>query len=322
MRTRSNNEFNLASVINGAVGTERNFCMGYGNPGSSGNGYISTIKLSVGLVDIPQPSIGDIPLDIGTSGIVSYDRCETNDAYIGAINMLTASSFSGLNGAIWGYDLALADDLRGNLLYEQKWPDGSTTPVYNIYPLLDATRRLSGTKTQRRFNPLPGSMVICANKSITPDPKKAPTAWAWSFIALSILDNRKNGSSLFIEDCNYFPGDWNFDQVKQELDRTMRAVTECVVLCGVDQDIKYKETFIGYKLVRIEKDKVGCALACAPYVTLARNAIPANKAPSDLMNLTIGEWERALDLTPLTEIPKYQEGFLGKDGIKVEYGVL
>ena len=72
----------------------------YLNPGASGLGYIATLKLSVGHL------IAD--MDFVLEGIVSYDRAEKNDAYIGQINMVTASSFCGLNGAIWGYDLALA----------------------------------------------------------------------------------------------------------------------------------------------------------------------------------------------------------------------
>ena len=41
--------------------------------------------------------------------IVAYDRAEANDAYIGQINMETASSFCGIAGQVWGYDLATAD---------------------------------------------------------------------------------------------------------------------------------------------------------------------------------------------------------------------
>ncbi len=313
-------EYDPKFVVNSAVGSERDFCTGYLNPGSSGNGYITTIKLSVGLVDVKQPAIGGVPLDIGTAGIVSYDRCECNDAYIGAINMLTASSFSGQLGAVWGYDLARADNLRGELLYDQKWPDGSKTPVYSIYPLLDATQRLYGTAPQRRFNPIPGSMVVCANKNATTTDWEQG-GWAWSFIALSFLENRNSGSNLFIEDCGLLP-EMSYPQAKEKMDQTLRSVTECVVLCGADQNTKYKETFIGYKLVKFEKGQVGCALACAPYVNLARNTIPAGKNPSDLTDMTIGEWETSLGLEPLPAIPKLEQGFLGPEGFKAEYGVL
>ena len=94
---RSNTRsMSLPDVVNGAVGPFDPYCMGYLNPGASGYGYISTLKLSTGVVSMAG-------LDQGTEGIVSYDRCEKNDAYIGQINMLTASSFCGVKGAVWGY---------------------------------------------------------------------------------------------------------------------------------------------------------------------------------------------------------------------------
>ncbi len=308
-------------VVNSAVGSERDFCMGYLNPGPSGNGYITTIKLSVGLVNVPQSTIGGIPLDKGTAGIVSYDRCECNDAYIGAINMLTASSFSGQTGAVWGYDLARAENLRDTLLYNQPWPDGSETPVYSIYPLLNATQRLFGIQSQRRFNPLPGSMVVCANKNATNDPTQQPCGWAWSFITLSFLEDRNNGSNLFIEDCGLIEGNPPYSEVAKTMNETLHKVTECTVLCGVDQNIKYKEIFAGYKLVKFGDNQVGCSLACGPYVTLARNAIPAGKNPSDITDMTISQWENSLDLEPLPQISKLEQGFLGPDGFNESYGV-
>lgn len=309
-------------VVNEAIGSEMDFCSGYMNPGASGNGYITTIKLSVGLVDISQSALGGVPLDIGTAQIVSYDRCECNDAYIGAINMLTASSFSGLNGAVWGFDLAEAENLRDRLLYYQQWPDGSQTPVYSIYPLLDATRRLFGTKNQLRFNPLPGSMVVCANKDATNDPSTQEVGWAWSFIGLSFLEDRNSGSNLFIEDCGIIDSDCSYKEAQEIMEKTLRKVTECTALCGADQNIKYRETFIGYKLVKYNAGQVGCALACAPYITLAQNAIPVGLQPSALTDMTISEWENSLGFGTLSPDPKLLQGFLGPEGYSEKYGVL
>ena len=36
--------------------------------------------------------------------LVAYDRSQRNGAYISQINMITVSSFSGPNSAIWGYN--------------------------------------------------------------------------------------------------------------------------------------------------------------------------------------------------------------------------
>lgn len=52
------------------------------------------------------------------AGIVSYDRAESNGAYIGQINMITVSSFSGPNAAVWGYDLVENDALRSKPLFQ------------------------------------------------------------------------------------------------------------------------------------------------------------------------------------------------------------
>jgi hypothetical protein len=91
----------LEEVVDGAVGPFDDYCGGYGNPGSSGVGYVSVLKLSTGMVLKAMDSV--------LEGIVSYDRAEKNDAYAGQINMIAASSFNGINGAVWGYHLARHD---------------------------------------------------------------------------------------------------------------------------------------------------------------------------------------------------------------------
>ena len=98
----------LDEVVNGAIGPFDDYCDGYGNPGASGLGYISVLKLSTGTV-VKN-------LDTVLESIVSYDRAEKNDAYAGQINMLAASSFNGINGAVWGYDLARHDGLIDGLI--------------------------------------------------------------------------------------------------------------------------------------------------------------------------------------------------------------
>jgi len=297
--------YDLKTVLNGAVGSDETFCMGYLNPGASGNGYISTLKLSVGKVNIVQHGI---ELDTVTEGIVSYDRCEANDAYIGQINMLTASSFCGLNGAVWGYDLAIADNLHDKKLYDQPLPDGSSIPVFSVIPLLDATQRLFGIDSQRRFNPMPGAHVICANKNATSDGKQS--YWMWSVIALTILKDRSSGSNLFIEDAGMFDGNKTEIDVENMLKETLKKVTKSVVLCGVDQGVEYKESFVGYRYLKVDKGEVGCALTCAPYVTLAKKAVPNGISAFDISRMSILGWEKALLLDPLPPLPP-GEGTLG-----------
>lgn len=99
-------KYDASKVISQAIGPSKEFCMGYMNPGTpDGGGYISTMKLSVGTVDIKG-------LDVVTESVLAYDRCGRSDAYFGQVNMLnTSSAFCGLNGAIWGLDLAVHEDI-------------------------------------------------------------------------------------------------------------------------------------------------------------------------------------------------------------------
>src|SRR5580692_2508105 len=120
--------FSLSDVVNGAIGNFPGNCMGYMNPGASGSGYIATMKLSVDKVDMTG-------LDPGAGGIVSYDRCEKDDAYIGQINMGTASSFCGVNGALWGLHLAVAPSIK----------DGSVPTRTRAAWVPDSTGRLSAS---------------------------------------------------------------------------------------------------------------------------------------------------------------------------------
>lgn len=80
--------YDASNVISQAIGPSKEFCMGYLNPGVvGGEGYISTMKLSVGTVDVKD-------LDAITERIVAKDRCEKNDAYLGQVNLMKASSFA------------------------------------------------------------------------------------------------------------------------------------------------------------------------------------------------------------------------------------
>lgn len=284
-------KYDAAKVIEQAVGSSKEFCMGYMNPGApSGEGYISTMKLSVGTVDVED-------LDDVTSVIVSYDRCEKNDAYIGQINMLTVSSFCGQNGAVWGYDLAVHEDIESKketpMYMQEQYLGESSIPVYDVKPLLDATERLFGTEEQRRFPPMPGAHVICANKDIT---ATGPT-WVWASIGIAILKDRSNGSCLFIEDANTFGNEQTSEEeVVQFLEKTLRSVTKSIVLCGQDQSVEYERIYVGYKYTYVKPNQVGCALTCAPYIYLAQNAIPAGMKASDLKDMPINKWEMKLDL--------------------------
>ncbi|SDD76851.1 histidine decarboxylase, pyruvoyl type [Actinokineospora iranica] len=309
----------LADVVANAVGPQPKHAMGYLNPvgenrfGSDGSGYIATMKLSTATVDVAE-------LDEGTEDILSYDRCETADANIGQINMITASSFCGLNGALWGYHLAQAEDLRAAPLAhsadlftaeelagfsdEEQRRVKAGFPVYDASPLLEATERLFGRvdKRHRRHPPLPGAHVVCANKNST---VRGP-AYAWGVLAIAIAKDPERDSNLFIKDCGKFtayasaahPGEVvpTADQVELLLTDHRNAVVKSIALCGQNYDsVEYAEVFVSAKAVYAGPTEVACALACAPYVLLAEETVPTRHGvqlpPEALLDLSLREWE-------------------------------
>jgi histidine decarboxylase len=276
-------------VVSGAVSPFTKYCDGYGNNGASGNGYISVLTLGVGVVTSD--------MDPGLEGIVAYDRAETNDTYIGQINMITASSFNGLNGLVWGYHLAKSDKLADGTakpIFERQRKDGGKLLVYSADPLLDAGARLFGTNNQRRYPMLPGAHVICATKDIS---VKGPCI-IWSAIAIAIAEDREKDSNLFIEDCGSCPAFESDAKRTEYFDKLVRNIVECVLRCGEDNNAKYKEVFIGYKSTWVSEGQTGCALVAAPYVVLAKDAIPSGGV-SKLLDMTISQWETDRKLKPL-----------------------
>jgi histidine decarboxylase len=279
MTTTTHHGLAIADVVNGAVGPFDDYCDGYGNPGASGLGYISVLKLSTGMVAKT--------MDSGLEGIVSYDRAEKNDAYAGQINMITASSFNGLNGAIWGYDIARHDGLSdGSIapIMKRTRHDGVEIPIYPVSPLLEAGEALFGTAESRKYPLLPGSHVVCATKDVT---VSGPTT-VWSAIALSIAEHRDRDSSLFIEDVGHDDAGATEAEQANILHARLEHIVDSVILCGEDQNVDYKEIFVGYKMQWIPEGYIGCALTCAPYLVLAKNAAPT--PPDRLLGMSLTQW--------------------------------
>jgi histidine decarboxylase len=104
------------------------------------------------------------------------------------------------------------------------------------------------------------------------------------------VEDREHDSNLFIEDVGEdADGDTEHERA-YELELRMQHIVESVILCGEDQNVRYKEIFVGFKTQWIPAGYVGCALTCAPYVVLAKNAVPS--PPSRLLDMSLSEWER------------------------------
>ena len=285
-----------------AISPYENYCDGYGAPGAQGNGYVSVLKVSVGTVE----KTDDFLLD----GIVSYDRAEINDAYVGQINMLTASSFCGIAGQVWGHDLAAHNDIIDKKIkpvLEIDQYDGSKLHVYDAKPLLEAGIELFGTEKERRFTLLPGAHTICANKGVTAyrpkedRPLKEGEAYGvWCFIALSLSADRDNCADLFIEDAGLWTKNDSAEDLKAFLEEHRKSVAWSVVSCGQDSHVLFERTYVGFAYTIMKPGEIGTSLTCAPYVSLARNAVPSQGFNS-LNKISLKEWLKDRDLTSLVE---------------------
>ena len=292
------------NIAEKAASPSNTFCYGYQNTDTEGC-YITTCKLEIGLVDK-----GKLKEDETLLHIASYDNAEANGACIGQINMMCVSSFSGPRAAVWGYDLAAPDNLRKNkwfsvpenkdeLLKDDFSPDTLGMPVYDITPLLDATESLYGTISDHHFPILPGAHVPCAAKQkYSADNEGTPlSGWIWCFLSLAIAANRSKDACLFVEDVGLFPDvkgvKLNKDQVIEALNKKCREVVYTQLICGENQKVAYKEIFIGYKYEYVHEHKFGCALACAPYITLAKDAYP-DGSPKNLKEMNLKAWEKSV----------------------------
>lgn len=288
------------AIDNTAISAYQDYCDGYGMPGATGKGYVSVLKVTTEAVLANAPASSQ-EYDFLLSGIVAYDRAEAADAYIGQINMGTASSFCGLAGQVWGYDIAIADDIYHNILppmFTINQYEGTPLPVYDGTPLLEAGISLFGRRDIRAFRPAPGAYVVCANKSVTAlrpldgplNPAQGDAYGVWAYIAISITKDRAASADLFIEDAGLWTENTNLIEFSEFLNAHRDQVMWSIVKCGEDQGVVYDRTYISYAYRIMEPGQVGTALTCAPYVTLAQRAVPPEGFAS-LNYMTLSKWK-------------------------------
>jgi histidine decarboxylase len=288
----------ITDFDNRAIAPFETYCDGYGRPGAQGLGYVCALKVATATVEKTDDALLD--------RIVAFDHAEAAEAYLGQINMETASSFCGIAGQVWGYDLACADDIaseRQEPIFSVTQHDGSLLPIHDGRPLLDAGKALFGTAEARRFPLAPGAHVICANKSVTayrprsgpPDPEHGQAYGVWCYLALSIAQDRGTSADLFMEDAGVWRANDSEASLKHWLEGHRRAVANSIVACGQSQHVLYHRTYISYAYVLIPAGHLGVALAVAPYLVLARKALPDGNFAA-LNGLTLSQWESRVGL--------------------------
>lgn len=287
-----------------AISPYEDFCDGFMSPGAQGIGYVNTLKVSAASVrelTLPDIEPEDKKLahrDFGLNSITSFDQAETQDNYIGQINMITASSFSGIGGSVWGYDLAYNtrfDTLEPFAVMEQY--DGSQMELYDAAPLFEAAEALYGTYDNRKYPPLPGGHIICADKSVS---ASYPTDVnnlqddegfaVWAMLSLSLANNRDQDASCFIEDFGIWKNQNPTDaELVEYLDEHRKQIAKCTIACGQHNKVTYKKSFIGYAYAIIKPGEIGTALNAAPYITLAQKALQKGSFEM-LKQITLNEW--------------------------------
>lgn len=268
-----------------ALSPYNKYCDGYGNHGASGNNYIIGLTLGVGNSDLSLSHEGSRTL----SEINAFDRAETYSAYIGQVNMSIVSSFCGLNGMIWGYDIAKSDKIYSRHKVDLKdivLDDGFKVNVYSAVPLIDATIRLFGTVSKKRFPLMPGAHVPFAGKNIKMHGPKN----IYSGIAIGVPEDRSRNACLLMEDMGYIPTDVD-KNVKKYKQVILQKLAQSVVEVGKNQRVKFKEIFVEMNNIFINEGDIGCALVAAPYFTLARNAAPED---INLNTCSLDEWEKRI----------------------------
>ena len=285
------------NAVENARSPNPDFCFGYENTDTKGC-YITAVKLSTGKV-----SIAGLGKDEVLEGIVAYGRAQRNTAYLGQVNMITVSSYTGPLSAVWGYDLAKVDPaiLYAHKIFEETI-DSRTIPVYSMDPLLAATEKLFGTVQARRFPVISGGHLSCAMKSansVDPDTGKPTSGWIWAVLSLAIAYERGVDASLFVEDAGFYPDKFSYGEITAltaaEVDALLfkkaHQVVYCQILCGVNETVAFKEIFTSWTKLRVNKDEYGTALTCAPYITLAQRVYPKGGAIR-LVEMSLEEWEK------------------------------
>ncbi|GAB4287077.1 MAG: histidine decarboxylase, pyruvoyl type [Candidatus Dojkabacteria bacterium] len=277
-----NNSDRKVELLKNAISPYAKYCDGYGNLGSSGDAYILGLTLGIGVVKKEFSHPGSTMLD----QINAFDTAEIYGPYLGQINMSVVSSFCGLRGLIWGYDIAKSEivNKKSNLLMYSTHK-GKRKPVYSINPLIDATEKLFGNVEKRNFPLIPGAHVPCATKNI----KVEGPARVYAAIAIGIAEDRNKDACLLMEDVGLIR-----EQKEEEINIYHNLITNrisrSVIQIGMNQKVEYKKILVGVRSIFANEGEFACSLVAAPYFTIAKDAIPHGSIEK-LTKMNLNEWQ-------------------------------
>ncbi len=228
------------------------YCEGYFPDKTDMQAYLVGINYASAVVPLSFSHEGSDNLD----RIQAFDLAEVSDVHLGQVNMITVSSFCGPNGKIWGLDVAKKKDIPITHLDACK-----TIDIFDITPLKEAFKNLTGTVTNPHYPFFPGSHVLCATKNIT----HTGPCTLYSGIAMGLPKNRYKNAILFMEDVGKICPSKSIDELKNNLCNSVLGIAK-------KQHIVYERIFVGISSTEVKEGEMGCALVASPYFLLAKQA--------------------------------------------------
>lgn len=208
--------------------------------------------------------------------IVAFDRAEASFANITQTNMVQVSSFNGLNGLLLGFDVLPQPLIQSDLLPHH--PE-----VFSAEPLFEITRGVLGTISDQRFPIAPGQHVLCAYKT---HHAVGPCAM-YGAMAIAIPNDRAVNADLFMEDHGVLgPAS---DECHQKRGKA-ESLLESVSLIGENIGVQYRRVLISVQVRFVPEGSHGCVLTAAPYINLAKGAVPTRGLAS-LSDMSLADWE-------------------------------
>ena len=267
------------------VGRYNKYCEGYN---LSRAGYVTVITLHTNIMDqrLSSPSVIDLSK---LYEINAFDLAEATGPYMGQINMITVSSFSGPTGFIWGLDIAVNDALnevknKPLLTVSDPTDEKNQIPIFSASPLIESAYELFGTEQKKNFPLFPGSHVPCVNSFYY---SKGSDEYVFSGIGIGIAENRTKNADLFMQFANSIKKNINKNAARLEI---IKSLAKSVIEVGINQKVRYKEIYVEVEIKRVPQNKYGCAFTAIPYILLARDAIPYQNAEK-LQDLSLYEWK-------------------------------
>jgi histidine decarboxylase len=209
---------------------------------------------------VPRQSSRSLLLD----QIIAFDKAEAAEANLTQTNLIQVSSFCGPQGLLLGYDLFP----QPLVVHPGIPPDAFPFVVYDVSPLLTASKTLLGTVEEPHFPIRPGQHVLCAYKVGYAE----ELCTQYAALAIALPENRNTQADLIMEDHGVLltVGENAADVWQRNI---MTGLLQSIDHIGANLHVRYVRVFVGLRGHCLKSGEVGCALTAASYLHLATEAL-------------------------------------------------